>query len=140
MHFLTHPVQSPRMASLGKVLIVEDEPQVALLVQDTLQEFGYEVAIATDSQEALQLVASFGPAVVLLDLSLPGLSAEAGLDRLRRVAPKVPVIIVSGNRDEEQARALLAQGAFDYVTKPFQLLTLERTVAAAVAASGRSGA
>ena len=125
------------MAALGRVLIVEDEPQVGLLVQDTLQEFGYEVRIATDSHEALELLASFQPAVVLLDLSLPGLSGEVGLKRLRREAPKVPVIIVSGNRDEEQARTLLAQGAFDYVTKPFQLLTLERAVAAAVAASGR---
>jgi DNA-binding response OmpR family regulator len=126
------------MSSLARVLVVEDEPQVAALVQDTLQEFGYDVCVATDSREALQLVTSFQPAVVLLDLSLPGLSGEAGLERLRREAPGVPVIIVSGNRDEAHGRALLAQGAFDYVTKPFPLLTLERAVAAAVAARGGS--
>jgi DNA-binding response OmpR family regulator len=132
------PYSHASMASLGRVLIVEDELQVALLVQDTLQEFGYEVAVATGAQETLELIRSYQPSVVLLDLSLPGLSGEAGLARLRREAPAVPVIIVSGNRDEAQARALLAQGAFDYVTKPFQLLTLERAVAAAVA-SGRPG-
>ena len=124
------------MTSLGRVLVVEDDPQVALLVLDALQEFGYEVRVASNSRETLQLAVTWRPAVVLLDLSLPGLSGEAGLARLRREAPGVPVIVVSGNRDEEQARALLQLGAFDYVTKPFQLLTLERAVAAAVARSG----
>lgn len=121
------------MASLGRVLVVEDEPDVALVLHDTLQEVGYQVRVAVDGHEAVQAVADFAPHVVLLDLWLPGLPGESVLEVLSRSAPKVPVVIVSGNRDEARARATLSHGAFDYVAKPFELHVLERTVAAASA-------
>ena len=120
------------MASLGRVLVVEDEPQVALMIHDALQEFGYAIRVAVNGHEALHLVAAYQPDVVLLDLWLPGLPGESVLNGLRRDAPPVPVIIVSANRDADRARALLAHGAFDYLMKPFELAVLERTVAAAV--------
>jgi DNA-binding response OmpR family regulator len=120
------------MASLGRVLVVEDEPEVALLIHDGLQEFGYAVRVAVDGHEALRLVADYQPDAVLLDLWLPGLPGESVLEALRREAPEVPVIIVSGNSDADRARALLKRGAFDYVAKPFLLPVLERVVAAAI--------
>ena len=128
------------MASLGRVLVVDDEPQVALLLHDALQEFGYAVRVAVTGHEALELVSGYQPDVVLLDLWLPGLPGDSVLAALRRDAPAVPVIIVSGNRDADRARALLAHGAFDYVMKPFALAVLERTVAAAIVEHGRRSA
>src|SRR4051794_12267827 len=92
------------MASLARVLVVEDEPDVALVLHDTLQEFGYQVRVAVDGDEAVQAVADFAPHVVLLDLWLPGLPGESVLEVLRRSARKVPVVIVSGNREEDRAR------------------------------------
>jgi two-component system C4-dicarboxylate transport response regulator DctD len=73
----------------------------------------------------------------LLDLALPGLPGESVLEALRREAPAVPVIIVSGNSDADRASALLKRGAFDYVAKPFTLPALERVVAAAIVEHGR---
>ena len=120
------------MASLGRVLVVEDEPQVALVLHDALQEFGYQVRVSVDGHEALNQVATFRPHVILLDLWLPGLPGESVLERVRSEAPAVPVVIVSGNNDVDLARALLARGAFDYVMKPFDLAVVERITAAAV--------
>jgi DNA-binding response OmpR family regulator len=124
------------MASLGRVLVVEDEPEVALVLHDALQEFGYEVRVAVNGHEALRLAADYRPAVVLLDLWLPGLPGESVLEKLRREAPGIPVIIVSGNRDDDVARAMLRRGAFDYIAKPFDLAVLERVVTAAVTRHG----
>ena len=128
------------MASLGRVVVVEDEPQVALLLHDVLQDFGYEVRVAVNGHEALPLVADYQPAVVLLDLWLPGLPGESVLEALRREAPTVPIIILSGNQDADRARALLQRGAFDYVAKPFERTVLERVTAAAVIEHGRRDA
>lgn len=121
------------MPSLGRVLVVDDEPQVALVLHDALQDFGYEVRVAVTGEEALHVVESYEPAAVLLDLWLPGIPGESVLEGLQKAVPTVPVVIVSGNRDVERARSLLRMGAFDYLTKPFELPVLERVVMAAVA-------
>jgi two-component system C4-dicarboxylate transport response regulator DctD len=73
---------------------------------------------------------------VLLDLTMPEMPGDVVLDRLREMDPAVPVIIVTGNTDDERARATLTRGAFDYVAKPFDLAVLARIVAAAVAYRG----
>ena len=118
--------------SLGRVLVVDDEPAVALVLRDALADLGYEVLIAVSGREALATVMDFQPAVVLLDLKLPDLPGESVIDALRREAPAIPIVVVSGNSDAERARGLLQIGAFDYLAKPFQLSVLERVVAAAV--------
>jgi len=82
--------------------------------------------------EALQLVPVFEPHVVLLDLLMPAMSGVEVLDHLRRDYPTVPVIMVTGNDDEEVARRTLEAGAFDYGCKPFTLEVLGRVVAAAM--------
>ena len=120
------------MVSLGRVLVVDDEVQVASVLRDALVDFGYEVRIAITGQEALSVVSEYQPAVVLLDLRLPDLPGQSVLQAFRRDAPNVPIIVVTGNRDAEVAGALLQSGAFDYLAKPFQLAILEQVVTAAV--------
>lgn len=121
------------MASLGRVLVVDDEPHVAHVVRDALEEFGYTVSIAPSGQEALRLLPEFRPHVVLLDILMPGLPGQAVLEELRRLDPQLPVIVVTGNEDLDIARSMLA-AAFDYLPKPFELAVLERVVGAAIAA------
>src|SRR5262249_9698158 len=103
-----------------------------LVLRDALADLGYEVLIAVSGREALAAAVDFRPTVVLLDLKLPDLPGESVIDALRREAPTVPIVVVSGNSDAERARGLLQIGAFDYLAKPFQLSVLERVVAAAV--------
>jgi CheY-like chemotaxis protein len=118
---------------IGRVLIVDDEAQVCEMVRDALVEFGYEVAVAGGGPEALGLMTSFGPDAVLLDVLMPGMSGAEVLARMRQDHPAVAVVMLTGNQDQHAARQLLANGAFDYVRKPFDLQVLERVMAAAVA-------
>jgi CheY-like chemotaxis protein len=118
---------------IGRVLVVDDEAQVCEMVRDALVEFGYEVAVASGGLEALGLMSSFGPDAVLLDVLMPGMPGAEVLARLRQDHPGVAVVMLTGNQDQQAARRLLANGAFDYVRKPFDLQVLERVMAAAVA-------
>jgi two-component system, OmpR family, response regulator MprA len=124
------------MASLGRVLVVDDDPEVGLVLHDSLAEVGYNVRVAVNGAEALALLESYRPDVVLLDIQMPGLPGDAVLEEIKRREPALPVIMVTANRDEELARNVLA-AAFDYIPKPFDLAVLERVVTAAVAAHGR---
>lgn len=120
------------MSTLGRILIVDDEPSVGAMLRELLSELGYVAKAAVRGAEALQLVSIFQPDVVLLDLNMPGMSGAEVLDHLRRENPLLPVIVVTGNSDVEVARATLIRGAFDYISKPFTLDVLSRVVAAAI--------
>jgi CheY-like chemotaxis protein len=119
-------------APLGRVLVVDDEPQIVDMLRELLVELGYTVETAGHGAAALQLVPEFKPDVVLLDLQMPGISGLPVLDQLRQDHPGLPVVIVTGNPDVDVARGTLARGAFDYLRKPFQFDVLARVVAAAV--------
>ena len=119
--------------SFGRVLVVDDEIEIGAVLRDALVAAGYSVVTALSGEEALGLVGSFKPEVVLLDVFMPRMSGDQVLERLRRDHPHIAVVIVSALEDEGAARALLAQGAFDYVRKPFDLALLERVVIAAMA-------
>jgi DNA-binding response OmpR family regulator len=120
-------------SSLGRVLVVDDEPEVGEMLRDVLVQLGYTVKLAVRGDEALKLVPVFEPDVILLDLTLREMSGIEVLDHLRRDHPTVRVVIMSGNQDAEVARATLTRGAFDYLCKPFNIDVLARVVAAAVA-------
>jgi CheY-like chemotaxis protein len=119
-------------ASLGRVLVVDDELQVGEVLRDLLMEFGYVVKVAVRGAEALQIVPVFQPDAVLLDLQMPEMSGVEVLNHLRRDYPLLPVIMVTGNADADVARDMLRRGAFDYIRKPFTFDVLARVVAAAI--------
>jgi CheY-like chemotaxis protein len=125
------------MPSLGRVLIIEDEPQVADMIRDVLTSLGYESACSPHGRDALRRVAIYRPDVALLDMTMPGLSGIEVLDALRRDHPRIPVVMVTANQDEEAARLTLAMGAFDYVRKPFDVDVLARVLQAALVYRGR---
>jgi DNA-binding response OmpR family regulator len=120
-----------RMPS-GRLLVVDDEDEITAVLEEHFTSLGYEVRVAAFGRAALALAAAARPDAVLLDIAMPGLSGEEVLLRLRALDASVPVVMLTGNADEELARRLLEAGAFDYVPKPFQLGVLERVVAAAV--------
>jgi CheY-like chemotaxis protein len=119
--------------SFGRVLVVDDEPEVGAVLGDALVAAGRRVTVALSGGEALRLLPGFKPDVVLLDVFMPRMSGDQVLARLRRDHPDVAVVMVSALEDEDAERALLAQGAFDDVREPFDLALRERVVIAAVA-------
>ena len=121
----------------GRVLVVDDEENVTEIVQEYFASLGYDVDIAHDGAEALRRAAAVRPDVVLLDINMPGVTGDEALNRLHALDPTVPIVMLTGNADEEVARDLLRRGAMDYVSKPFQLETLDRVVTTAVAVGRR---
>jgi two-component system, OmpR family, response regulator len=124
-----------------RVLIVDDEVHVAELLTEIVESFGYTAHMVTNGTQALRAVREFRPKVVLLDVRMPDIGGETVLERFRTSTPSPAVIIVTGDTDYEQAKALLARGAFDYVTKPVDLEYLRQAIeTAAATASGELGA
>jgi two-component system nitrogen regulation response regulator NtrX len=121
--------------SAGKVLVVDDELEVRLVLADFLASRGYEVTQAQSGAEALRLLDRTQPDVVLLDVFMPGIDGMETLRRIVAAHPSLPVIMVTGNVDVEVTRKALEMGAADYVPKPFDLQYLEQAVSIQVDAA-----
>ena len=102
----------------ARVLIIEDDPNVAEVVARYLQREGYRVQVATDGQVGLDAALTNLPDLVVLDLMLPSLGGLEICRRLRAVAP-VAVIMLTARGEEADRIAGLELGADDYIAKPF---------------------
>jgi DNA-binding response OmpR family regulator len=114
-----------------RALVVDDNPEVAYVLTETLTSMGYAVQTAVHGQEAVELFEADPPAVVLLDLRMPGMHGGAVFAELQRIDATVPVIVVTATWDESLARKLLHAGAVDLVHKPIDLDYLRLSVTAA---------
>lgn len=130
------PIGALLSGSRVQVLIVDDEPSVCEVLKVVITDLGYAAHVAGTAAQALELVAMYHPDVVLLDLSLPDMTGDVLLERIREVDPRVRVVIVTGDTDANRAQGLLAHGAFAYVPKPFHLDGLARILEAAVIERG----
>jgi two-component system, OmpR family, copper resistance phosphate regulon response regulator CusR len=101
------------------VLIVEDERRIASFVARGLSREGYAVQAVADGDGALASAAREEPALVLLDVMLPGRDGIAVLRELMAMKPALPVMMLSARSDPETKVAALRAGAVDYVAKPF---------------------
>src|SRR6185503_13972646 len=104
-----------------RILVVEDERDIAALVAYHLTKEGYRVRTAEGGVEALEAISVERPDLVLLDLMLPGFSGYEVLGELRRRPElnELPVVVLTARRDEVDRVKGLELGADDYVTKPF---------------------
>ncbi|HIW32838.1 MAG TPA: response regulator transcription factor [Candidatus Paenibacillus intestinavium] len=112
-----------------KVLIIEDETDLADIIRDYLKKDNFEVSICNSGSEALNIFDKVQPNIVLLDLMLPGIS---GLEILRsiRLQSTLPVIIISAKETELDRILGLELGADDYMVKPFSIKELVARVKA----------
>jgi two-component system KDP operon response regulator KdpE len=104
--------------SVGRILIVDDEPQILRALETTLRGAGYEIETAATGEAALAQAAVRPPDALILDLVLPGRSGIEVCRALREWS-QVPVLILSAVGEEREKVAALDAGADDYVTKPF---------------------
>ena len=114
-----------------RVLVVDDDIQLASLIAFTLRREGFQVFQAHDGLTALDAWASEAPDIVILDINLPGLSGDMVLQRIR-AASATPVIMLTVRGDEDAVVHGLSLGADDYIAKPFRLRELLARVAAAL--------
>lgn len=105
-----------------RILIVDDEESVRVLLSEAIKrKTDYVPVVAKDGEEAYEIACREPINVVLTDLLMPRLSGEALLAKLRQLNPQIPVIILTSYGTIDNAVNLLRQGAWDYLTKPFQI-------------------
>lgn len=119
------------------VLVVDDEADIRELVAGILDDEGYEVRTASDSESALAAVRARRPALLILDIWMQGggMDGLELLDMLKSLDPDLPVIMISGHGNIETAVSAIKRGAYDFLEKPFKsdrlLLIVERALEAA---------
>jgi two-component system, response regulator, stage 0 sporulation protein F len=112
----------------GKILVVDDEFNVAQVLAEYLTEQGYQVATAHGGIEALTKIDLEKPQVILLDIRMPGMDGVEVLRRIRSFDTQVGILMISANDDVELAKQTIAMGAFDYTLKPVDFAYLSRAV------------
>lgn len=109
---------------MSRILVVEDQPELAELIARNLTIEGFEARTVADGREVLPLVRSWRPDLMILDLMLPGLDGFEVLRSVRGAHQRLPVIILSARGEEQDKVRGFRLDADQYVTKPFGLLEL----------------
>jgi len=117
--------------SAGRILVVDDEPQIRRLMRTTLIGSGYEVEDAKSGEEGLEKMSQFHPDLVLLDINMPGMGGLATC-RMIRADRNVAIVMLTVRDSEEDKVAALDAGADDFVTKPFSTPELLARIRAAL--------
>lgn len=110
---------------MEKILIIDDDVHIGNMLEEALIKEGFHVSRAYSGTEALLVLESGRPDLILLDLMLPGLSGEEVLQRIKGI----PVIVISAKVDVDSKVDLLLGGAADYLTKPFHIRELLARIA-----------
>jgi DNA-binding NtrC family response regulator len=113
---------------MARILCLDDEPAVGLILQDTLERVGHEAVPAHNVPQALQALAVGGIDLIISDYRMPGLSGLEFLGLLRQQGYDTPLIMLTGYASIEHAVAAIKAGAVDYITKPVQPEQLELAV------------
>ena len=103
---------------MPKILVIDDDPDMCLLLRRFLQRHHFEVADVTSGKKALQWLENNKPQLILCDLRLEDMNGSDVLARVKSVMPDVPFIIITGYSDVKTAVDVMKLGAYDYVTKP----------------------
>ena len=109
------------------LLVIDDDTQVQSLLKHFFQKKGLRVLTASSGEEGLKALAQ-KPVLILLDINMPGMDGVMALKKIKQQQPTLPVVMISGGGEEKMARAALALGAHDYISKPFSLEYLETIV------------
>ncbi|MEE8598935.1 MAG: response regulator [Dehalococcoidales bacterium] len=102
-----------------RILVVDDEVAVRLVLQRILEGLGYHVVTAANGQEALDKMPQLNIGVALLDIMMPGMSGMEVLQQITTNWPETCVIMVTAVADAQTAIEAMKLGAYDYITKPF---------------------
>jgi len=126
------------MVMSGKILVVDDDPEVRMTTRDFLASRGHAVSVAAGGREALGMLETVNPDVVLLDVAMPDMDGLETLRRLVAERPSLPVIMITANADIEITSKVLQMGAADYVPKRFDLNYLDQAVSIQLSARSRT--
>ena len=127
------PGREGEPAPPARILVVDDEPAVLEVFQEYLGMQGYAVSSASSGEEAVRMMPGLLPDIILTDINLPGLSGLEVMRFAKSVDPEIGVVVVTGHASASNAIEALRQGAFNYITKPFDLDEIHEVVERAIA-------
>jgi DNA-binding response OmpR family regulator len=113
---------------VAHILVVDDEPDILLLMRINLEGRGHRVTLAADGEMALERVVADEPDLVVLDVMMPVMDGWGVLEHLRRRGIDIPVVVVSAKQDLADTRKALELGADQHLGKPFELEALVAAV------------
>jgi len=123
------PVVAPRsVATVRKILVVDDDPDMRTMLQELLKSCGYDVRVAADGLAAFRAFVTESPDVVLLDIRMPGIDGIDVLASIREIDPFVKVIMLTGVTRMSEANAAFEYGVYDYIGKPVDPAYLELSI------------
>ena len=125
-------VESRKLNGSLKILVIDDEPRIRDGCQMILNEEGFEVALASDGNEGVQMIQEEHFDIILVDLMMPGLSGLEVLSLVKERHPDTVVIVITGYATLEHSISAMKRGAFDFVPKPFTPDQLRAVVAKAI--------
>lgn len=111
-----------------KILVVDDEKDICGFVKNFFEERGYDVSTAYNGDEALALVKSDRPELILLDVRMKGMDGIATLKHIKEIDRGLKVIMVTALADQDKMDEACRLGACEYITKPLALDNLEQAV------------
>jgi len=118
----------------GTILVVDDEEVIRQTASVALERYGYEVLLAEDGQKAIELLGSHAARVVLvlLDLTMPGMSGQETCRQIAQIRPGLPVVVSTGYAQQEAVRRFAGQPIASFIQKPYTAAKLGRVVKAAL--------
>jgi DNA-binding NtrC family response regulator len=103
----------------SRIMIVDDDPEVLMLLETFLQNEGFGTVTAESGAEAIRKCAAERPGLALIDIAMPVMDGLATLQELKKLDAGLPAIMITGYRDAEKVTAAFRSGAFDCIFKPF---------------------
>ena len=120
----------------GRVLVVDDEPDIRKIVRMTLDKAGYQTLEAEDGEKAIEVINTGENRlmldVMICDIRMPKINGVEAIAYFQKEYPRVPLIVLTGFPDTEMAASFLRQGVVDYLVKPVEGEKLKATVARAM--------
>lgn len=112
----------------ARILITEDEEAIRRLLARHLEGLGHAIFIAEDGFQAVQIAAREEIDIILSDINMPGLGGIEMVRQIKLLKPEIPIVMISAFQDMQTVREALRAGAYDYISKPFQLMDVADTV------------
>jgi two-component system cell cycle response regulator len=124
MNTQSQPALQAQKSAEAEVLIVDDDASILGVVSEVLEDDGYVVTTASSGEEAVDLLRDNQYALVISDIRLPGINGVEVLDHIKRVSPRTNVIMITSHGSLDTSIDAIKHGAYDYLLKPFEDLSL----------------
>ena len=111
-----------------RILVVDDEASVRMLLKEVLEGQGYDITVASSGEEAIELTLKTAFEIMITDMRMPGINGVEVIQHVKNINSECCIIVITGYASVESAVDAIRRGAYDYITKPFNIVTMRFVV------------